>query len=50
MKEVDNSGYTDLDEDLSDMVYVTPRSLILKKNKKKLLKNTSWSHIKFQIT
>lgn len=38
MKEVDNSGYTDLDEDLSDMVYVTPRSLTLKKNKKKIIK------------
>ena len=49
MKEVDNSVILDLDEDLSDMVYVTPRIVNFKKNKKKLLKNTLCSHIKFQI-
>ena len=36
--DTDDSGYSDIDEDLGDMVYVTPRSLTLKKNKKKIIK------------
>ena len=36
--DTDDSGYSDIDEDLGDMVYVTPRSITLKKNKKKIIK------------